>query len=304
MLRHDMDQWDIASSVGLTALGVAGGRAIESQRPDALINDPYAEALVEAAESGIPTPTSPAGVAQQQDPDFARVWSHASTHMGIRTRFFDEFFQNACNDGATQAVILASGLDARAYRLDWPTGFAVFEIDQPQVLQFKHHVLTREGAQPRCTHRAVPIDLRADWPAALEQAGFDRNRPTAWLAEGLLPYLPDDAEQSLLTAVHQLSAPGSRIAIEHLKSINTFADDNDTFQRVSRQFGVDVRELIYDNADRPDPDSRLHDWGWTTNSALGSELAHRYGRDTDQHDSEELLNIAEHGRYITAQLRR
>ena len=184
MPRHDNDRWDIVSSVGLTALMVAGGRAIESQRSDALIHDPFADALVSSAGSEIPVPTRLPHPGRDGDAEFEGIWSFTATHMGVRTRFFDDFFRLAWEDGVSQAVILASGLDARAWRLDWPDGFAVFEIDQPKVLEYKEQVLDREGARPRCAWHGVPIDLREDWPAALQQAGFDPSRPTAWLAEG------------------------------------------------------------------------------------------------------------------------
>ena len=125
--------------------------------------------------------------------------------MGVRTRFFDEFFLAAANDGIRQAVILASGLDARAYRLPWPAGTTVFEIDQARVIEFKSDTLAEIGATPTADRRAVPVDLRHDWPAALRAAGYDPSKPTAWSAEGLLPFLPPDAQDRLLDNITALS---------------------------------------------------------------------------------------------------
>src|SRR6202000_933978 len=132
----------------------------------------------------------------------------------VRTKFFDEFFLDATNAGIRQAVILASGLDARAYRLPWPDGTMVYEIDQPQVIEFKSRALAELGAAPHSARKAVAVDLRDDWPSALLQAGFDPDQPSAWSAEGLLGYLPPEAQDRLLDTITALSAPGSRIATE------------------------------------------------------------------------------------------
>src|SRR5207302_8144874 len=132
----------------------------------------------------------------------------------VRAKFYDEFFLDSTNAGITQAVILASGLDSRAYRLPWPTGTVVYEVDQPQVIEFKTRTLAELGAAPTADRRTVAVDLRDDWPAALRAAGFDPARPTAWSAEGLLGYLPPDAQDRLLDTITELSAPGSRFATE------------------------------------------------------------------------------------------
>lgn len=301
MPRHDQDEWDIASSVGLTALAVAGGRAIESKRPDALVTDPYADALVNAADASVPTPTHLPHPGYEQDEQFEQIWSQMATHMGLRTRFFDEFFSDTWNEGVNQAVILASGLDARAWRLDWPETCTVYEIDQPRVLEFKDEVFAKEDAKPNCLRRAVAIDLREDWPTALRQAGFDPTQPAAWLAEGLLPYLPDEAEERLLGAIHELSAPGSRMAVEHLRSMQSLLDrEHDQLQRVAEQFNLDIADLIYDNETRPDPDERLTRFGWQTSVTTGDELAAAHGRQLEGLP----LQMTGQQRYITARLPR
>lgn len=142
--------------------------------------------------------------------------------LAVRTKFFDDRCTEATAAGATQVVILASGLDARAYRLAWPGGTVVYELDQPKVLDFKTRTLAGLGAAPGAIHRQVPVDLRHDWPAALRAAGFDAARPTAWLAEGLLIYLPPPAQDELFDQITALSVAGSTIATEHAPGIVDF----------------------------------------------------------------------------------
>jgi methyltransferase (TIGR00027 family) len=216
-LRTDDDTWDIATSVGTTAVMVAAARAAESRRDDRLINDPYAEILIAGASTGsweYMLDESIAAKLEQIDADAAKIFVQMRTYQAVRTHFFDAFFAEAAAAGVRQVVILASGLDSRAYRLDWPAGTTVFEIDQPMVLDYKSATLASHGVQPTALRREVPIDLRFDWPAALRDKGFDPTRPTAWLAEGLLMYLPADAQDRLFDQVTEHSAIGSRIAVE------------------------------------------------------------------------------------------
>ena len=139
--------------------------------------------------------------------------------MAVRTRFFDKFFSDAAKAGVRQAVILAAGLDTRAYRLPWPAGSVVYEVDQPQVIEFKTRTLAGLGAAPTADRRAVGVDLRDDWPAALRDSGFDTDRPTAWIAEGLLGYLPPDAQDRLFDNITTLSASGSRLGTGYVPNI-------------------------------------------------------------------------------------
>src|SRR6516225_90546 len=191
--RHEGDSWDLASSVGATATAVAARRAMASKGPDPLIDDPFAEPLVNAVgvDAFIRMMNGEIELAED-DPAFTP--RRLAEGMAVRTRFFDSFFLDAAEDGVRQAVILASGLDTRAYRLPWPAGTVLYEIDQPQVIAFKTNTLADLGADPTAERRAVAIDLREDWPAALREAGFDVTQPTAWSAEGLLPYLPPEAQ--------------------------------------------------------------------------------------------------------------
>jgi methyltransferase (TIGR00027 family) len=286
-------QWDIVTSVGLTALWVAAGRAIETEREDRLINDPFAAELVRAADPPAPMPTTP----EEADRVLGEVdggWARHIGYLGVRTRFFDEFFESASAAGVRQAVILAAGLDARAFRLPWPAGSVVYEIDQPKVLEFKHDVLTTLGASAGCEHRLVPVDLRDDWAGALSAAGFDADAPTAWLAEGLLPYLPQDAERRLLDTVDRLSAPGSRLAMEHFRQLSRVLDDENA-TRMSQRWGMDIRTLVHDD-DRPDAAELLAAQGWTVTAEPVGAAADRYDRELDP----VVHAMADVGRFVTA----
>src|ERR1700760_2354520 len=217
MARTDDDTWDLASSVGATATMVAAARAMASKAEQPLINDPYAEPLVRAVGLDLFTrlatgELNPADL--EDDGDGAPGVQRMTDNMAVRTKFFDEFFLDATNAGIKQVVILASGLDARAYRLQWPAGTVVYEGDQPQVIEFKTRTLGDLGATPTAERRVVAVDLRDDWPTALRAAGFDPSQPSAWSAEGLLGYLPPEAPGRLLDPIPELSAPGSRLATE------------------------------------------------------------------------------------------
>jgi methyltransferase (TIGR00027 family) len=223
--RFDGDSWDPASSVGATATMVAASRALASQGPDALLDDPFADPLVRAVGLAPFIRLIDGEVALDED-DPALNGRTRAEQMTVRTRFFDNFFINATEGGIRQAVILASGLDTRAYRLPWPAGTVVYEIDQPQVIEFKTSTLANLGANPTAERRTVSIDLRDDWPAALRQQGFDVNQPTAWSAEGLLPYLPPEAQDRLFDNITALSASGSQLATEHIANPDAFSEES------------------------------------------------------------------------------
>lgn len=216
MPRTDNDTWDLATSVGATATMVAAARAIATNADNPVINDPFAEPLVRAVGVDFFTRWVSGDLLAADVDDEESSWKleHMPDAMAARTRFFDAFFQEAAQAGIRQAVILASGLDARAYRLAWPADMRVFEIDQPEVIAFKTATLQRLGASPQAELRTVAVDLRQDWPAALLQAGLDKEQPTAWIAEGLLGYLPPEAQDLLMDNITALSADGSRLAVE------------------------------------------------------------------------------------------
>jgi methyltransferase (TIGR00027 family) len=168
--------------------------------------------------------------------------------MAVRTRYFDDFFTAAADAGLRQAVILAAGLDSRAYRLRWPAGTVMFEVDQPQVIEFKTRTLNDLGAKPTADLRVVGVDLRNDWPAALRAKGFNVATPTAWIAEGLLVYLPPNAQDQLFDNITSLSAPGSRLATEFVPNTDIFTDErsqdrSDRWRRLG--LDVDMKELVY-----------------------------------------------------------
>src|SRR5581483_6302503 len=185
--------------------------------------------------------------------------------MAVRTRFFDNVFTDAAYAGVRQAVILAAGLDARAYRLPWPDGTVVYEVDQPEVIEFKTKTLGKIGAEPTATHRTISIDLRGDWPKALLDNGFDRSQPTAWSAEGLLIYLPPEAQDRLFDNITALSAPGSFLATEHVPDVQAFQDDERT-QRITEHMkahgnDIDMKELVY-HGERNHVSEYLSSLGW------------------------------------------
>jgi methyltransferase (TIGR00027 family) len=285
--RTDHDTWDITTSVGSTAVMVAAARAAETAKPDPLISDPYAEILVAGAGSGfwdfMRDDTIHAKLADL-DAQAAAMFEYMQSYQGVRTHFFDEFFAAAVAAGVRQVVILASGLDSRAYRLDWPAGMTVFEIDQPKVLEYKATTLAAHDVKPSAERHEVPIDLRQDWPAALSEAGFDPSLPTAWLAEGLLMYLPAAAQDRLFEMVTALSAPGSRIAVEAAGSQapQRRAEMRERFERIAEQLGmaefVDVSELTYDDPDRADVAEWLNAHGWSAKSEPSHDVQRRLGR--------------------------
>ncbi|MGF2952700.1 class I SAM-dependent methyltransferase [Mycobacterium sp. THU-M116] len=211
-MRSEGDTWDITTSVGSTALFVATARALEAQKPDPLAVDPFAEVFCRAVGGRWADVLD--GNAPDHDLKTADFGEHFVNFQGARTRFFDEYFRRAAGAGVRQVVILAAGLDSRAYRLDWPAATTIFELDRPQVLDFKRAALAERGAQPRAVRREIAVDLREDWPQALRDSGFDPAMPSAWIAEGLLIYLPAAAQEQLFTGIDGLAGHGSHAAIE------------------------------------------------------------------------------------------
>jgi methyltransferase (TIGR00027 family) len=289
MARTDDDSWDLASSVGATATMVAAARAVASNSADPLINDPFAEPLVRAV--GVDFFTRFAGGELERTGDDGSGLQLMVDWMAVRTRYFDEFITDATRAGIRQVVILASGLDSRAYRLAWPAGTTVFEIDQPQVIEFKTKTLTELGVQPVAGLKTVSIDLRQDWPAALRRAGFQPDQPTAWLAEGLLRYLPPDAQDRLLDDITANSPRRSRLgtnipSLRHLDVTRRRARMQE-FAARARAHGLelDVDDLSYLGA-RNDPARYLEERGWQTVGASTAELLAAYGVSTLEDDED------------------
>jgi methyltransferase (TIGR00027 family) len=285
MTRTDDDSWDITESVGATALGVAWSRAEESSSSCPLFTDPYAKLFIDTAKASGWQP--PNGVFRER---IRRISGYAAS----RTKWFDEFFIAAGANGVVQSVILASGLDSRAWRLPWLDDSVVFEIDQPKVLAFKTDTLRANGVDPAARYVPVPIDLRQDWPKALRDAGFDSSEPTAWSAEGLLPYLPADAQDLLFERIHDLSARGSRLAVESFGAgffdSDYLASRREQMQKLREEAGVtdtddpfDVQDLWYVE-ERSDVSDWLREHCWTVTATDSADLMVRYGRTPDDAD--------------------
>ncbi|MFF0222771.1 class I SAM-dependent methyltransferase [Streptomyces sp. NPDC004629] len=264
----------VEQGVGLTALLVAAARAIETHRPDALARDEYAEHFVRAAPACADWPVRPDEV---PDGDADPLWGRLGRYFGLRTRVFDDHLQDRAETGTRQFVLLGAGLDTRAYRLPWPSGSTVFEIDQEPVLAFKQHTLGSLEAAPRARRVTIAADLRRDeWPHALLEAGFDPARPTAWLAEGLLLYLPAAAERRLIAAVTTLSAPGSSLVYEVKEGIESAAVRNSaTYTAARERIGVDLLAL-FDPDPRPDSATTLTQHGWHTTTHTPFDHTHRF----------------------------
>jgi methyltransferase (TIGR00027 family) len=276
MSRTDDDSWDITNSVGATALGVAYARAHEREYSTPLFIDPHAQQFIDAAaERGWHPSLAMAG-------RFTRIAGYA----GARTKWFDEFFIAAGASGIDQVVILAAGLDSRAWRLPWTAGSVVYELDQPLVLAFKAEVLERHSARPAARYVPVAIDLRQDWPRALQDSGFDPDTPTAWSAEGLLPYLPATGQDLLFERIQALSAPGSRIAVEAFGADFFDPEYIDARREAMRQAreeagepeGPDVADLWFIE-ERDEVADWLTRHGWTTTTVNAPDLMARYHRD-------------------------
>jgi methyltransferase (TIGR00027 family) len=287
-VRTAGDSWDIVSSVGSTAVMVAAARAVETASDDPLIRDEFARVLVSAAGPAWARLASSDLDWIGDDEEGRRTHRVACDYQAVRTHFFDEYFRGAVTAGVRQVVILAAGLDSRAYRLDWPAGTTVYEIDQPEVLRYKTDTLEAAGAAARATRRPIAVDLRDDWPAALTSAGFDRSQPTAWLAEGLLPYLPADAQDRLFDMVTTLSAAGSQVAVEEFN----FDPGNNVRRRAARRarrlrmqrlgLDINVEALTYKETDRADAKQWLAEHGWQVSAVGNAEEMARLGRPIPQ----------------------
>jgi methyltransferase (TIGR00027 family) len=292
-LRSDDDHWDIVSGVGYTALLVAGWRALHAVSPQPLVRDEYAKLFTAAS----------------QDPYLAGLLANPGTTddetafprlYGVQTRFFDDFFTSAGDAGIRQAVIVAAGLDSRAYRLEWPNGTTVFEVDLSRVLEFKARVLGERGVAPKARRSEVAADLRTDWPTPLKAAGFDPQSPSAWSVEGVLPYLTDDAQSAFFTRISELCAPGSRVAVgalgtrldrEQLAALET------THPGVNMSGDVDFSALTYET--NADPAEWLAAHGWSVEPVRNTlELQAGYGMTPP--DVDVKINSFMRSQYITA----
>jgi methyltransferase (TIGR00027 family) len=297
MPRTDNDSWDITESVGSTALGVAAARAAETESENPLIQDPFARAFLEAAGDGtwslMANPTKSAELTDL-DPDLLAHMRVMIDFMAVRTAFFDEYFLNGVGSGVRQVVILAAGLDARAWRLPWPDGTAVYELDQAKVLEFKSTTLRNRGAHPTSRLTSVAVDLRQDWPTALQEAGFDLSIPTVWSAEGLLRYLPARAQDLLFERIQALSPSGSWLAVnapaKDAADPNKLVRQREQSQRfrvaASRMLDIEVPDFddLWYPEDRTDVTDWLRQHGWDASATTMGEMLARYGRNVPWDD--------------------
>jgi methyltransferase (TIGR00027 family) len=277
-VRTGNDNWDITTSVGSTALFVATARALEAQKPDPLALDPYAEVFCRAVGGNV------ADVLDGKIPDHELKtpdWGeHFVNFQGARTKYFDTYFKSAADDGVRQVVILAAGLDSRAYRLPWLDQTTIFELDRPQVLDFKREVLAEQGAKPNAERREVAIDLREDWPQALRDSGFDSTKPSAWIVEGLLIYLPADAEEQLFSGINALASPGSHVAVEDGAPMSS--DDYSTAVEEERAAVAEGErrvffQLVYNERHAP-ADQWFGEHGWTAEATPLADYLREVGR--------------------------
>ncbi|QLL07609.1 class I SAM-dependent methyltransferase [Mycobacterium vicinigordonae] len=296
MARTDNDTWDLASSVGATATAVAASRAIASQGPQPLLDDPWAAPLVRAVGVDTFVKLVDGEIESTDDPLLNR--QAMTEQITVRTRFFDDYFMEAIDAGVRQVVILASGLDTRAYRLPRPVGTALYEIDQPEVIEFKTRTLADLGAEPAAHRRTVAIDLREDWPTALREAGFDPSHATAWIAEGLLVYLPAEAQDRLFDNVSALSARGSRIATEHMDFGSITSDWAQQLTERSRRIGsnIDLASLFY-TGERNTAADYLRGHGWRVNVTTTEQAYAAHGFTVPD---DELASFGEASGYLMA----
>ena len=283
-MRTDNDTWDITTSVGSTALFVATARALEAQKPDPLALDPFAEVFCRAV--GGPWAAVLDGEAPEHPLKTPEFGQHFVTFQAARTRFFDAYFNRVAQAGVGQIVLLAAGLDSRAYRLDWVPGTTIYELDQPQVLEFKREAVAAHGATAKAERREIAIDLRDDWPQALRDSGFQPDQPSAWIAEGLLIYLPASAQEQLFTGIDALASSGSHLAVEEGRPM-----DHDLFQaKVEETKSADNDraqwfQLIYNEQVAPAA-QWFGDRGWTAEDVTLLDYLTSVGRSVESADAE------------------
>ena len=267
LIRKYDEIMSISDPVSLTARWTAAARAVESRREDRLFNDPFAEALAGRQ-----------GFAFLQQVDSARratgVTSQADNpYLTIRTRFIDDFLKGPLvASSVRQVVVVAAGLDARAYRLAWPRGTCVFELDRHEVLEAKRTVLDRLGAQPHCECRSVAVDLAHPWQEALVVSGFDKANLSLWIVEGLFPYLDEPGARGVLAQISALAKIGSTIVADVVgKSFLESAWTRPFLQALAAanapwKFGCDH------------PDELFRSYGWDAVTQRPGEVGANYGR--------------------------
>ncbi len=180
----------------------------------------------------------------------------------------------------------------------------MYEIDQPAVIEFKTTTLADLGAAPKADLRSVAIDLRHDWPTALRGAGLDPTQPTAWSAEGLMPFLAPEAQDALLDNITMLSAAGSQLATESVpnagQAVPVMADRMRQVTERWRNHGFDVEmtDLWY-GGNRNDVVDYLSSHGWNVSAVSVADLFVAHGLSVQTNDDEEAAMFSGLG-YVTA----
>lgn len=266
---------DVAEGVGRTALMVAAARAIETHRPDSLAEDVFAAHFVRAARTSKDWPVD---LRQVPGGDANPLWGRLARYFGLRTRVLDDFVLDSMRAGSRQLVLLGAGLDSRAFRLDLPPGSVVYELDTDGVLAFKHGVLNGLSATPLATRRPIAVDLREDWAGPLVEAGFDPTAASTWLAEGVLLYLPGDAERRLIATVDRFATAGSDLAFEiKLWPESPEVRASPIYASTRQQIGVDLVAL-FGIEERPDSVHDLTTRRWTTAVRTPYDFTRHHGR--------------------------
>ncbi|MGW4096428.1 class I SAM-dependent methyltransferase [Mycobacterium sp. NPDC004974] len=281
-MRTDDDNWDITTSVGQTALFVAASRALEARKDDPLAVDQYAEVFCRAVGGEWTTAVEGTDPEHPLQTEFGENFVN---FQGARTKYFDEYFARAIEAGVQQVVLLAAGLDSRAYRLRWADGTVVYELDQPRVLEFKRDTVDQLGEAPTAERREVAIDLRDDWPRALQESGFDPSRPSAWIAEGLLIYLPAAAQEQLFAGIDALAAPGSFVGIEEAVPMPDEAFEAKRAEAVSSGDENAFFTLVYNQQHEP-ADRWFGSRGWDAVPTPLHEYLAEVGRPVPEPDTE------------------
>jgi methyltransferase (TIGR00027 family) len=247
--------------VSATALWTAAERARESTRPNRLIEDPFAAEL--AGEEGL---------RHQRFMDERVPRNTENPFVAIQTRFFDDYLLEAAASGIRQVVLVAAGMDSRPFRLAWPDGVRLWELDLGAILDAKEVVLGRLGATPRCDRRPVAADLREPWEPALLEAGYRSAEPAAWLVQGLIEFLEEDQVDRLFAAIAAIAGPGSRLGVDVLGRSFIRSPFMRRWLRAMEEEGLEFR------FGTDDPESMLGRHGWQPEVKLLSEVGIAMGR--------------------------
>jgi methyltransferase (TIGR00027 family) len=240
-----MNQLD---QVALTGRLTAALRARESERPDRLFTDPYASRLAGAEGFRL--------LAEFGD----------NSTIAVRTKFLDDRLSRL---RPAQLVIVAAGMDSRAYRLSALADTVTYELDRPEVLRLKESLI---DAPPVGVRRSVGVDLAGEWRPSLLAAGFDAGRPTTWVVEGLTQYLRGEDVERLLDGITPLSAPGSQLLVDVVGQ--SLLDSAAMRPMLDRFAALDMTWRWGTD----DPESLLGRRGWSCEVSLIGSVGTDYGR--------------------------